>query len=811
MKILDFDVKIDAGEIVIYGNSDMKYITTYCLKELGIEGGVSYANYGGTYQAPYSNITLQEMSELYKKENVRVLLALNGDLFFNLEYLENVGIHEVYSVRNIWDAVDIENSTLSAYYKELARNKEEMFFFEDYAMNPNKLYLRTIDAVVSERCSLKCESCSNLMQYYKTPKNKDVGEIIEALKVMLHKAECILELRILGGEPFMNLEFVRLIQEFADESKIKKIAIYSNATIFPKEDILNQLKHPKVVLTMSDYGVLSRQLDTWINWCEENQVRYSVTGREQWQDCGKLERHDYTEYQLMDIYGNCECRNLPTLIENKLFGCPYAANAANLGAMYENEMKKDYLLIDENVTATEIDEFLYNRPYLEGCRYCNGRNYKRAKIVPYIQTKTALPYEKLVDCQTPKKNVSQVLQKQDKSLSVIIPTYNMEAYVEKCLHSVMNQTYRNLEIIVIDDGSTDNTVKIIEKCQKDDELSRVHLIKNVHEGVVQARNKGIETATGEYITFVDADDYLADDYLENMIMQMEDCDMICSEHIAVYQHRDIPDARMDRGQGKYELAHHEIKLGTYEGEKIKILLRYMFSNPVMNMHTELWGKIFKKSIAKNIYQKIDTNIFFCEDQTFCQIYMSNCKKVKYVDECGYYYLVRNMNTRYPWDKFADNYERIRKCHIAAFKGHVYEQMLIDGAEQNYMDYMLVKLHNNVSAKALQTRYYYPYYGRLFGKRVILYGAGNVGKWYYKQLLKEDGCIFVAWVDKNAEYLKEHEMLPVVGVEGLDTMEYDYIIIAVYDEGVYQMIRDELGAKGIPQEKLLWNATKIGWE
>src|SRR5690554_7984530 len=91
-------------------------------------------------------------------------------------------------------------------------------------------------------------------------------------------------------------------------------------------------------------------------------------------------------------------------------------------------------------------------------------------------------------------------------ISVIIPVYNKAPYLEQCLNSVINQTYKNLEIIIIDDGSTDNSLEICEKYRKKDE--RIQLISQENQGVSVARNKGIQKASGEWIYFLDADDYL---------------------------------------------------------------------------------------------------------------------------------------------------------------------------------------------------------------------------------------------------------------------------------------------------------------
>lgn len=99
-------------------------------------------------------------------------------------------------------------------------------------------------------------------------------------------------------------------------------------------------------------------------------------------------------------------------------------------------------------------------------------------------------------------------------VSVIIPVYNNEVFVEKCIRSVMEQTYTSLEIIVINDGSTDNSLAILKELETED--SRIRLINQKNAGVSAARNRGLEIATGEYLTFVDGDDYIGPDYIKKL-------------------------------------------------------------------------------------------------------------------------------------------------------------------------------------------------------------------------------------------------------------------------------------------------------
>ena len=99
-------------------------------------------------------------------------------------------------------------------------------------------------------------------------------------------------------------------------------------------------------------------------------------------------------------------------------------------------------------------------------------------------------------------------------ISIIVPIYNAEQFLEKCLNSLINQTYQNLEIVCINDGSKDKSLSILKEYQKKDK--RIIIIDQANQGVSEARNKGIKMATGEYICFCDADDSYKDNFIEVM-------------------------------------------------------------------------------------------------------------------------------------------------------------------------------------------------------------------------------------------------------------------------------------------------------
>lgn len=118
-------------------------------------------------------------------------------------------------------------------------------------------------------------------------------------------------------------------------------------------------------------------------------------------------------------------------------------------------------------------------------------------------------------------------------ISVIIPVYKVEKYLDECIQSVINQTYKNLEIILVDDGSPDNCGKICDEYAKKD--NRIKVIHKENGGLSSARNAGLDIARGEYISFIDSDDYVSKDFIKNMSIQMANADLIICGMKNVYK------------------------------------------------------------------------------------------------------------------------------------------------------------------------------------------------------------------------------------------------------------------------------------
>ena len=214
-----------------------------------------------------------------------------------------------------------------------------------------------------------------------------------------------------------------------------------------------------------------------------------------------------------------------------------------------------------------------------------------------------------------------------KKISIIIPVYNGEEHILNCINSVLNQTIHHLEIIIIDDGSTDNTNKIVLNLAKSDE--RIKLISQENKGVSQARNKGISIATGEYLCFIDSDDIIDINYCECLYNACEenDCKMsICPIRVT--------------NENMSLIEEKKLKSGIYnKTDALKELFKFKDFN---------WGpcgKMFHKSLFKEDTKFYNVKVY--EDLLFVYEIIKNVEQMISIESTNYYYIYYdNMGTMY---------------------------------------------------------------------------------------------------------------------------------------------------------------------
>lgn len=206
-------------------------------------------------------------------------------------------------------------------------------------------------------------------------------------------------------------------------------------------------------------------------------------------------------------------------------------------------------------------------------------------------------------------------------ISVIVPVYKVEQYLNKCVESIVNQTYKNLEIILVDDGSQDSCPQICDEWARKD--SRVKVLHKENGGLSDARNVGLHIAKGEYVAFVDSDDWLDDEYLEIMHCKINehDADLVACDFLMAY----------DDSESVSKVSDFNFEINTTE-EAMGYLIKGNKYRAVA------WNKLYKADLLRNESFPVGK---IHEDEFFSYKIIAKSKKLVYIERPLYYYRQRS--------------------------------------------------------------------------------------------------------------------------------------------------------------------------
>lgn len=259
-------------------------------------------------------------------------------------------------------------------------------------------------------------------------------------------------------------------------------------------------------------------------------------------------------------------------------------------------------------------------------------------------------------------------------LSIIVPIYNVERYLERCIISILNQTYVNFELILVNDGSIDNSKDICEKYLSID--NRIKLINKKNGGLSSARNTGIELAIGEYIAFVDSDDYINKYMYEVLIttLKKDKSDMV----ICGYN-------KVDQNEANFQEINNYIDVNNVLASKIskvealdKLLIegeKFVFA----------WNKIYKRKLFNELRYK---NGKIYEDEFLAHRVLYKCNKVSVINEKLYFYIQRDgsiINSKFTTKRFDKVYALKERIDFLKEKNLL---ELKEKAEKSFVDYFI---------------------------------------------------------------------------------------------------------------------------
>lgn len=368
-------------------------------------------------------------------------------------------------------------------------------------------------------------------------------------------------------------------------------------------------------------------------------------------------------------------------------------------------------------------------------------------------------------------------------VSVIVPVYNAQLYLHQCVDSIRHQTLQDIEIILVDDGSTDASGKICDEYAAKDE--RISVLHKMNGGLVSARKAGLNIATGKYIGYVDADDWIEPDMYASMleVARRQGADLVASGRLLEIGGRQMP-------------MRDSIEPGCYDLKSIK---KRIWPRLLKNKTFFRWGiypsqcdKLFIREMLTPLQMQVDEEISIGEDTCCVLPYVLTAKKIVLMRDCFYHYRQHpaSMVKKHP-----DGVKELRKfVALGRFltqtiKFHCQMQNLRHQI-RDYLLFIMVPRLTYLLSNYNNQEDLIPFTGVRRGNRVVIYGAGVFGQSLYDYLSVSHFCNMSGWLDSNWQAWRDSG-LPVSDPDLIKNMSYDYIVVAVMSENTQQEIKRKM--------------------
>lgn len=374
-------------------------------------------------------------------------------------------------------------------------------------------------------------------------------------------------------------------------------------------------------------------------------------------------------------------------------------------------------------------------------------------------------------------------------ISVIVPIYGIEPYLRKCIESIMAQTYQNLEIILVDDGSRDGCPQICDEYAAKDE--RIRVIHKPNGGLVNARKTGLLAATAELIGYVDGDDWIAPDFYENLYRAYEKT------------HADIVTDGFCRDLLNIsERITNRIPAGLYTDLPNEIYPRMLCAGEffAFGIYSYVWNKLFRKEVLFDSQMAVDERIVVGEDVACTFPTLLRAKRLCVIDACAYHYEQRAGSMLKTTDNFAAENQRLDVLEAfmrEQFENSVYRDLLLPQLERYMQGIRMIRGDSGCRKGACC----HPFGAVNAQDLVAVYSAGTFGQNLVSRITSKKCCRLSGWFDKDYEQYRL-QGLDVQSPEAIKAADFDKIIIASLDNAFSASVVAELTAVGVGKEKIL---------
>lgn len=291
---------------------------------------------------------------------------------------------------------------------------------------------------------------------------------------------------------------------------------------------------------------------------------------------------------------------------------------------------------------------------------------------------------------------------------MIVPVYNTEKYLDECIQSILNQSFTDFELLLIDDGSTDRSGEICDQYVTKDE--RVRVFHKENGGVSSARNMGLDEARGEWIAFVDSDDWVFPEWLQTFGELRKDVDLVVQGFETSGPLWD------DKNCDLYHKRKHGFN---YAGSTLEGMI-LLDSNA---MQGYLWCKCFKRDVIERLSLRFDTRYNIWEDEEFCLRYFMHCNNMISTSKIGYFYFVPQWGKKYS-DKnhLFELYQSMYQSVYEIFKGR------INKITEHYLEKYIAELLWSYKRNDVDSKHKLIQFRRVVGKSILSTHLFFLTKW-----------------------------------------------------------------------------------
>lgn len=384
--------EIDRNEkIIIYGAGPIGEIV---LKELRLNNFVDIIfcdENPSKRENRYLGLEVISPKEVFKQySNNIVLVTPMRELVNTVSQLESMGINNIFNVKEFIEKIDLETNVWDINTSEYLSYCRDTYVRE-LQYDGEGIVLRYVDLPITQKCTLLCKDCSNLMQYFSNPIDYDIDTILESINKLEECVDSIINLTILGGEPFMYRKLNIVLERLSKSKKIKQVLLFTNGTLLPNKETLSAMKKCNILLQISNYEKYSNKIDELVNLLKNENIMYSVVAHTSWNDFGNLSDRGRTEEECKLLFKKCRGKRTLSYVFGKLFHCVRSSHRFLLGV---SESLEYVDLLDINLNVEEkrnlIRKLINDDIFIKSCNFCNGFIESSPTVPVAEQTKKVL-------------------------------------------------------------------------------------------------------------------------------------------------------------------------------------------------------------------------------------------------------------------------------------------------------------------------------------------------------------------------------------------------------------------------------------